>query len=268
MNLEEFAKAHESKLAERVENTKILTLDIETSPSIVYTFDMAPNWIGPDKIIEPSRILSFAAKWYNKEDVEFYSDHHSGHSEMVEKAWHLLDEADILVTFNGVRFDVKHLKKEFLLAGYPMPRPWKDVDLYREAKKQWAFESKSLAYLAQRLELGSKESHEGFDLWKSCLANDKEAWARMKAYNIQDVVLTEAVYDRMRGWMPTHPHMGPIDAEDVGLICNQCGEADELVRVGTRRAIVIDYVLYRCNRCGANVQGMMHSRAARTKGAQ
>lgn len=268
MNLKDFAAKHENTLAERVENTKILTLDIETSPTVVYTFGMTPNWISPEKIIEPSHIMSFAAKWYSKDDVEFYSDHHSGHSEMLDRAWHLLDEADILVTFNGVRFDVKHLKRELVLAGYPMPRPWKNVDLYREAKKQWEFESKGLAHLAERFELGSKEAHEGFGLWKSCLEGDKDAWERMKSYNIQDVVLTEAVYDRMRGWMPTHPHMGPIDADDVGLICNQCGAADDLEPVGVRRAIVIDYRLYRCRRCGANVQGMMHSRAARTKGAQ
>jgi hypothetical protein len=210
--------------------------------------------------------MSFAAKWYNKDDVEYYSDHDSGHSEMIERAWHLLDETDILVTFNGVRFDVKHLKREFVLAGFPMPRPWKDVDLYREAKKQWAFESKGLAHLASRFDLGAKEAHEGFGLWKSCLEGDEDAWARMKSYNVQDVVLTEAVYDRMRGWIPTHPHMGPIDTEDVGLLCNQCG-SDELTPTGLKRAVVLDYRLYRCDRCGANVQGMMHARAARTRGA-
>ena len=266
MNLEEIAAAHERSLAGRVENTRVLTLDIETSPSVVYTFDMTPNWISPDKIIEPSHIMCFAAKWYNTDEVEYYSDHDDGHSTMIQKAWELLDEADVLVTFNGVRFDVKHLQREFFTAGYPMPRPWKNVDLYREAKKQWVFESKGLAHLAERLDLGAKEAHEGFALWKSCLAGDKDAWERMKAYNIQDVVLTEAVYDRMRGWIPNHPHMGPIDADDVGLLCNQCG-GDDLSPTGLKRAVVIDYRLYRCNRCGANIQGTMHSRAARTRGA-
>ena len=267
MNLDQFVKEQERTLAERVEHTRILTLDIETSPSVVYTFDMAPNWISPDKIIEPSHVMCFAAKWYDTEEVEYYSDADDGHKKMIDKAWHMLDETDILVTFNGVRFDVKHLQREFVLAGYPMPRPWKNVDLYREAKKQWMFESKGLAHLADRFGLGSKEAHEGFGLWKSCLEGDKDAWERMKAYNIQDVVLTEAVYDRMRGWLTQHPHMGPIDVDDVGLICNQCGAADELEPTGVRRAVVIDYRLYRCRRCGANVQGTMHSRAARTKGA-
>ncbi len=265
-SLEDFELS--KKLADRAYgNSKILTIDIETSPTVVYTFDMAPNWISPDKIIDPSHVMCFAAKWYDNDEMIFLSDHHESHSEMVRKAWDLLDEADIVVTFNGVKFDIKHLKREFFLAGLPMPRPWKNVDLYREAKKQWAFESKGLQHLAERCELGSKEKHEGFGLWRDCLAGDTEAWGRMKSYNVQDVVLTEAVYDRMRGWIPTHPHIGPIDAEGVGFLCNQCG-GDEMTSNGLRRAIVIDYRLYRCDRCGANVQGMSHSRAAHTKGAQ
>ena len=261
-SLKEFAG---QELAERVSNAKVLTLDIETSPTMVWTFDMKPNWISPDKIIEPSAIMCFAAKWYDEDEVQYLSTHHHSREEMIDSAWHLLDEADVLVTFNGVRFDNKHLKREFVLAGYPMPRPWKDVDLYREAKKQWAFESKGLAHLAERFELGAKQAHEGFGLWRSCLAEDPEAWERMKAYNIQDVVLTEAVYDRMRGWIPNHPHLGTIDPEDEAIFCNQCG-SDELSSNGLRRAVVIDYRLYRCNNCGANVQGTMHSRAARTRG--
>lgn len=261
--LEEFAKS--TRLAERVEHAKVLTLDIETSPTMVYTFDMKPKWISPQKIIEPSRVLCFAAKWYDSDNVEFRSDHHHGHEMVIQDAWKMLDDADIVVTFNGVRFDNKHLKREFALAGLPMPRPWKDVDLYREAKKQWAFESAGLNYLAQRFELGSKVEHEGFDLWRLCLAGDDDAWDRMRKYNIHDVVLTEAVYDRMRGWIPNHPHIGVIDAEGEGFLCNQCG-GDELTSNGLRRAIIIDYRLYRCTNCGANVQGTKHSRAATTRG--
>ncbi len=266
-SLEEFAKKKSASIAERVTNSaKILTLDIETSPTTVYTFDMKPNWISPDKIIEPSRVLCFAAKWYGEdEEVQFWSEYHHGRENLVSAAWNLLNEANVLVTFNGVRFDNKHLKREFVLAGYPMPKPWKDVDLYREAKKQWMFESKGLNHLAQRFELGKKAAHEGFDLWRLCLAGDKEAWERMKTYNIQDVHLTEQVYDRMRGWIPNHPHMGPIDTEDIGLLCNQCG-SDNLTAQGLRRAQVLDYRLYRCNDCGANISGTMHSRAARTRG--
>lgn len=263
-SLEDFDASHQ--IAERVAGAKILTLDIETSPTTVYTFDMKPNWISPDKIIEPSKVMCFAAKWYGEDEVQYFSSHHHGHTTMVQRAWDMLNDADILVTFNGVRFDNKHLKREFVLQRLPMPKPWKDVDLYREAKKQWAFESKGLNHLAERFELGEKEKHEGFNLWKLCLAGDADAWERMKSYNVQDVVLTEAVYDRMRGWIPTHPHIGVIDADGEGMLCNQCG-GDSLAPNGLKRAAVIDYRLYRCQRCGGNVQGTMHSRAATTRGA-
>lgn len=262
VDLSQFAA--EAKLAERVGNGNIVTLDIETSPTTVYTFDMKPNWISPDKIIEASRVMCFAAKWYSDDDVLFWSEHHDGHEEMVLKAWEVLDEADIVVTFNGIRFDVKHLKREFLLAGLPMPRPWKDVDLYREARKQWEMESKGLNHLAQRLDLGKKEQHEGFDLWKLCMAGDPDAWERMKAYNVQDVVLTERVYDRMRGWIPNHPHVG--SAVGFDLVCNQCG-SENLSLNGTKRAVLMEYLLYRCLDCGANVQGGDSVRIARTRGA-
>lgn len=269
MNLDEYVKRDaQRKLSERAaDQAKVLTIDIETSPTVVYTFDMRPNWISPDKIIETSEVMCWAAKWYHEDEVQFFSNHHDGHETMIRRAWEMLDEADVLVTFNGVRFDVKHLKREFVLAGFPPPSPWKDVDLYREAKKQWEFESKGLNHLAQRFELGAKQEHEGFGLWKSCLAHDAQAWNRMRDYNVQDVVLTERVYDRMRGWMPGHPHLGPIDAAGEGLFCNQCGGTN-LKRDGLKRAVVIDYVLWRCDDCGGSVQGTMHSRAATTRGAR
>ena len=48
--------------------------------------------------------------------------------------------------------------------------------------------------------------------------------------------------------------------------CNQCW-GDNLKPNGTKLANQIVYRLFRCNDCGANVQGTRHSRAAITRGA-
>jgi len=241
----------------------ILILDIETSPTLTYTFGMRPKWISPEKIVEPSRMLCFAAKWYARPRIHYASEYHHSHEAMVEKAWTLLDQAAIVVTFNGIGFDLRHLRREFHLAQMPPPRPWKDVDLYREAKRSFDYESHSLNHLAQRLGVGEKSQTGGFDLWRGCLARERAAWATMKAYNIADVELTERLYDRMRGWLPSHPHHGTGDEAR----CNQCGSSD-LERVGTTLAQVITYVLYRCRACGANVRGGFHSRQATTRGVR
>ena len=248
-----------------VAGSRVLTLDIETSPTLTYTFGMRPKWISPEKIVEPSRVLCFAAKWYDEDEVLFYSEHHDSAEVMTLAAWELLDQADILVTYNGLRFDVKRLKSMFAEADLGPPRPWKNVDLFAMAKAEWQFESMGLNHLSQRLGVGRKGEHEGFGLWRDCLAGDTAAWERMRAYNVQDVVLTEALYDRMRGWLPTHPHLGAISADERR--CNQCRSTD-LEQTGTYRANVIDYVLYRCRSCGANVRGGPHSRSASSRGVR
>lgn len=42
---------------------KIVSIDIETSPNIAYTFQLRKAYINPEQIIIPSKILCFAAKW-------------------------------------------------------------------------------------------------------------------------------------------------------------------------------------------------------------
>ena len=82
---------------------------------------------------------------------------------------------------------------------------------------------------------------------------------------IGDIELTEWLYDRLRGWMPSHPHIGTSGDEKV---CNQCGSSELKRQKSTYRAVVIDYTLLRCSDCGANVRGGWHSRAATTRGAR
>lgn len=225
-------------------------------------------------IDQPSRMICWAAKWYGDDKVLFRGefDFHArkltddARARMLSEVWSLLDQADIVVTYNGVKFDHKHLNTELLLSGYSPPRPYKVVDLYRIIKRDLMFESHSLDYVARRLGVGQKVETGGFDLWQRCMAGDRQAWADMRRYNEGDITVTEAVYDRLRGWMPGHPHVGTM-AEGREMRCNQCGGTD-LVRDGLYRAQQIDYVQFRCNGCGGMVRGSAHSRVANTRGAR
>lgn len=230
-------------------NARILVLDIETSPTLTYTFGMKPHWISPEKIVEPSRMLCWGAKWVGKPAIMFKSEHHHGRGAMISTLWDALNKADILVTFNGIRFDIPHIEREFFDAGLTPPSPWRNVDLYRTGKR-FARESGSLNHLAKTLDLGEKVHHEGFGLWRACLAGDRQAWGRMKAYQIGDITLTEAVYERMRsrGWIQNHPHLGLYDDDERS--CYQCGSSN-LVADGTAKTALTAYTRYRCSDCGA-----------------
>ena len=106
------------RLAELTKKPKVLTWDIETSPAIVYSWGLFGQDHSTSQIIEPSRVLCFASKWLDRKACEFYSEFHDGRADMIAQAWRLLDEADIVISYNGIGFDTKHMNREFLLAGF------------------------------------------------------------------------------------------------------------------------------------------------------
>ncbi|AFB70782.1 hypothetical protein MTPG_00031 [Methylophilales phage HIM624-A] len=165
---------------------------------------------------------------------------------MIKEIYALLEEADGVVTWNGARFDMPILNKEFLLLGLTPPSPYKDIDLLRTCRKQFKFPSNKLDYVAQALGLGEKVKHTGFDLWKECMAKDKEAWKMMKEYNIQDVVLLEKVYNKMLSWIRNHPNHNGYHA---GVVCPNCGSSN-LIKRGVSCNTNTVYQRLRCKDCG------------------
>ena len=234
-------------------NARVLTLDVECSANLVYAFGLRDQHIGLSQIVEHGKMISFAAKWYRDDNVIYKSVHDDGEDDMLQTLWNLLDETDILCTFNGVSFDNKVIRREFLLAGFPPPTPWKDVDLLRIARKQFRFTSNKLQNLCYELGLPLKIEAGGFDLWKRCAEGDAQAWKEMRFYNMNDVVVTEKLMDRMRPWL-TGLHHG-LWAES-GATCTNCGSGKlDKLHGKTVKANVTSYQAYRCTKCGTVVRG-------------
>jgi predicted RNA-binding Zn-ribbon protein involved in translation (DUF1610 family) len=251
----DFARRIAPKIAPAAKKgLRVLTWDVENTPNIVHTWGLHNVNVGINQIVKPATTFAFAAKWYGEKEVMFHSDHTDGHEAMVLKAHELLSEADIVVGFNSVGFDNKHMAREFLLAGFAPPKPFKNVDLLRVARSQFKFTSNRLDHLAQQLGLGSKTSHQGHELWTRCMAGDERAWKLMSKYNRQDVVLTEKLYDRLRPYIPNHPHMSMLTGQEWG--CPNCGHSDvSKNRQGTARANVTQYRQYQCPACGTWIRG-------------
>lgn len=248
----------------------VLTLDIERLPGR-FTADFwdlnqfKGRRIHPDMVTEWPRTICAAWRWYGLKRTEFASEWDDGHDGMIRRIWDALDTADILYGHNVARFDVRKLNSEFRDLGLPPPSPFKTVDTLREARKTFGDESNTLAALTARLGIDTKTDKYDVETARAACAGNKAAQRKLKAYNVGDIAASEALVDRLRGWIANHPHnvMGTIDDRPI---CNQCW-GDNLERNGTKLAQQITYVLYRCKDCGANVQGTRHSRAAVTRGA-
>lgn len=230
-----------------------MTLDIETAPAVVETWSLHNAFISIDQIREPSTILGVGYKWHGKNRVGWLSSHVEGTEKMIETVRDLMHEADIIVTYNGDAFDIRHLKREILLAGLTPPSRTKSVDLYRTVKRHFKFQSNKLAFVASELGVGQKASTGGYDLWKRCVAGDDAAWRKMAAYCRQDVRVTEALYDRLLPWIPNHPNMA-LWENNAERCCPACG-GRHLQRRGQERTTAAVYPRYQCQDCGSWSRG-------------
>jgi hypothetical protein len=247
----------------RIKNpSKILILDIERLPGLARVWEPKTRYIAPRNFVEWPKLLCWDARWYGEKEHIFAASW-IDRAAMLSEIWTLYDSADIVISYNGITFDNKHLRSEWLEAGMQPPRPWKDVDLYRVVK-QFGFESKSLDSVSRRLGRPGKALNYSMDMAHAAADGNIRAQNTMKRYNAGDVELTEWLYDRLRGWISTHPVIGATDGDEKR--CNQCGSDKLRNQPSKYRAVVIDYNLLRCQNCGGLVRSGWHSRVSATRG--
>lgn len=246
----------------RQQKVRVLVIDIENSPNLAHVWSLWNNNVSLAQLQEAGQVISFAAKWLGDKQVIFKSDFHDGHDAMVAEAYRLINEADMVIGYNSQGFDMKHLNREFLEAGFPPPTPYKNIDLLHAVKKAFKFPSNKLDYVVQKLKIGAKTAHTGHVLWVQCMAGDAKAWALMKKYNIMDIKVTEKLYYRILPWIEKHPHIGMyMDSEHDR--CPFCGSgALDLDRETTAKANVTTYNLYRCADCGGIARSTVRGRAS------
>lgn len=241
---------------------KVLLLDIETAPNLVHVWGLWQQNVGLPQILEAGYVLCWAAKWYDEPEIMFDSIYHNKPKKMLKHIYDLLNEADVVIHYNGTKFDIPTLNKEFVEYGMLPPAPYKQIDLLRTARGQFRFPSNKLDYIAQALGLGKKLKHRGHELWIACMNNDPEAWHEMEEYNIQDVVLLEKVYDRLKPWIKNHPNRG-LYGENETTCCPTCG-GGSLQKRGYAYTAASSYQRYLCKTCGTWSRGMRTTGNKRT----
>lgn len=233
---------------------KILHLDIETSPHKVYVWGLFDQNVYIDQIVEAGRTLCWAAKWHGTKGMMFNSlQKEKSKGQMIKDIHALLEEADAVVHYNGKKFDIPVLNKEFILAGLTPPSNYKEIDLLLVSRDRFKFTSNKLDYVAQTLGLGAKTNHKGMELWKGCMENDKASWATMEKYNKQDVNLLEKLYIKVLPWIKQHPNHG-LYVDEGRPVCKNCG-SKHVIKKGVEFTTVGKYHRYRCGDCGAPQRG-------------
>lgn len=236
--------------------SKILLVDIETSPSQAYIWGLWQEVTSTEMIESDWYILCWCAKWLGEKkimraalpDFQNYKKDTHDDKAVLQQLWKLLDEADVIVAHNGIKFDRRKINARFIMNGMTPPSPYKVIDTLQIAKTHFAFTSNRLNDLGRFLQLGKKKDTGGFQLWKDCMAGDKEAWKKMVDYCANDVALLEKVYVKLRPYASNHPNIGVYLEEETAL-CPKCGSSNIEYR-GYYYTTISKFQRFMCKDCG------------------
>lgn len=243
---------------------RVLCLDIETAPMLAYIFDLKTEYVHPENIKEDWYVLAWAAKWVGDPASKMiYGDQSrskdiKNDKKLLYNLWLLLNEADVVLTQNGRKFDHKKLNARFMIHGFKPPKPFQHFDTYQLVSKVASFTSNGLDYLTKTLNKKyTKLSHKkypGLKLWKECMARNMDAWKEMEKYNIHDVLSTEELYLNIRAWAPdSFPKV--YDYTNSATQCGTCGYEGSMIVGKERKAKNYTYEQNSCPKCGSWQKG-------------
>jgi len=232
----------------------ILTLDIETSLMEVYSFAIKDQYIAPDQIKKDWEIISFAAKWLHEpKAIQMDQSNHKEIS-LIKALWKLLNEADIIITQYGKRFDIPAIHAKFLEYKMKKPASFQQIDTKMLASKTFKLPSYSLEYMSEKFNARYKKlkhgKFPGKALWIECSKGNLKAWKEMATYNVHDVLATEELYKNLAPW-GTGINFN-IYEDSPSMRCS-CGSTS-YKRNGFFYSSTGKFQRYSCKKCGAEAR--------------
>lgn len=211
-----------------MQKLKVLCLDIENFPCLVYSWGLGEQNIPLEFLVRDWTICAWGAKWADSNEVIYMDNRHKKNiyddKALVKGLIKLINEADVIIGQNVNSFDLRKVAARADFHKLQPFKPCKVTDILTEERKVFALTSHKLAYKTQRNKTYQKLEHKeypGFDLWEACMADKHKAWKAMEEYCKYDVLATEERYNDIKGWIRTHA-VGPLD----GILRCRCGSSD------------------------------------------
>lgn len=246
---------------------KVLLFDIETSRVKIETDVWAdqvrkPTYLGHKSVKEDWYMLSWAGSWlFSGEafgDVLRSSEAKERNDKRIAKSLHkTIQSADVVITHNGNRFDIKKINWRFLVHGLEPAMRYKSIDTLAKSKQVFGVTSLAMDFMCRQLGYEQKH-HTDYGLWEACEEGDKPALTRMYEYNKNDVFMLEDLYLRTRGWYLTHPSFSylmdmyqPLQPDEHR--CPRCTHVVNDSKFAKKWTTPAGYVYKTCNcpECGA-----------------
>ncbi len=226
----------------------------ETTHNLVAKFNLGEEYVGHDCVVQERYIVCASWKTLGQAKVEAvsvldspktYARNPHDDAYVVAKLHQVLSGADVIVAHNGDHYDIKFLRGRMLYHGLkPLP-PIMSLDTLQTARSMFHLNSNRLDYLGRYLGLGMKKPTKT-GLWLRVLKGDQKAVREMVAYNKQDVVLLERVFQKLTPYMSNYVNR-QLFGQEGG--CPRCGSRQTQAR-GVHRTLTQLYQRFQCLDCG------------------
>jgi hypothetical protein len=253
-------------------STRILVLDIETSPALIWGYGLFNQNHSIGQIEREPDIIGWASRWEDEpaRTCTWYDGPAmDGFTDSLNTLWDQLNEATHVLHFNGKSFDTKWVQQNFVKygirgsgrkpvpgAGWP-PSPFKEIDLLLQIRGRTRNISNKLDYVSRDLfGLEGKMAVNAMTQWLAMyhpfqagdMAAYEKAREKMARYCKQDVNLLPRMKKKYLPWMNginVNLYSGHLDG------CPNCpAGVSRLQRRGFYSSGAGNYQRYRCMACG------------------
>lgn len=238
---------------------KLLILDIETSPNIGVFWHCGQNQnITSEQVIKERQIISIAYKYYGEpkcttKSIDWGLNQQNDRT-AVMKIQEIITGADAVLGQNSDKFDLRWINGRLAYYGLPaIPDSTilMTLDTLKLARGALNLNSFKLNYMLRFFGLPEKIEMHFSDWLKVVCAKDKKVFKKMLAYNKNDVIVTELLFNKLLPYVKLPFKLSLVlgKTEDRGA-CPQCGSHD-LVKDGVKiMPSGIKKQRFQCRDCG------------------
>jgi len=178
---------------------RVLHLDCETSPMLVYThYISSKTSLTHKQIKEDSKVICVQYKWEDTKEARYLEWDSIGNfkyddSLMLEELGHLIEQADIIVGQNIDQFDMKVLQGRMAELGLTPLNYDLTIDILKLSRKSFRFASQKLDYRSQKYGTRGKDKME-FQDWVDVTEGKVPVSKKMGPYGCQDVEIAQKTF--------------------------------------------------------------------------
>lgn len=237
-----------------IKTPKILFIDIETSPNIVYSWVVGRKInLNYENIIEERKIICVAWKWNTEKQIHSISwdrlTFSNNDKHILQVITPIINEADLIVAHNGDSYDIRFINSRLIFHGMKPIHHGRTEDTLKQIRNTFYFNSNKLDYVGQYLGLGKKVKVD-FNLWKNVINGSIPDLYKMIKYCKEDVKLLEKLYNKIAPFVNQRMNKALV-MHNIKDGCPSCGSSSQyLKQKGYRynpRSVKKKYV---CSKCG------------------